>query len=92
MFFDRDMFLESEMFFDKDICLESEMFFERAACLESEMFLDRAFLDTVTRRLATGLSDTEMLEFAVLVTGADFLVDSRLLINDFFWIAMIFLL
>ncbi|WP_158944541.1 hypothetical protein [Granulicella sp. S190] len=92
MFLDKDMFFDKEMFFDKDACLESEIFFERAACLESEMFFERAaFLDTATR-LATGLLETETPEFAVLLTAGDFLVDSRLLINDFFWIAMIFIL
>ena len=59
IFFDKDICLERETVFERDACLESEMFFERAACFESEIFFDRAFLDTVTRRLATGLSETE---------------------------------
>jgi hypothetical protein len=82
MFF--DSFFESEMFFDNDIFFESEIPFDRVTP-------PAAFLDRIAR-LATGLSDTETPEVALFATGADFLVDSRLLINDFFWIAMVFFL
>jgi hypothetical protein len=79
MFF--DSFLESEIFFDKCVDLESLMLFDRVTPL--------AALFERIARLATGLSDTETPAVGFFATGADFLVDSRLLINDFFWIAMI---
>jgi len=79
MFF--DSFFESEMFFDNDSFLEREMFFDRVT--------PPAALFERIARLATGLSDTETPAVGFFATGADFLVDSRLLINDFFWIAII---